>query len=360
MIPQVLRQVAAVVRLEMKKTFLARRGLWIYLLALAPVILYAGHSIVVPREQQRLARLAGPNPISTNELRYVFNGVSQAQLFARFGPPLGRPRKWMYRSGPGERHQREFDIYTDGKSEFTFVFEDGILIRSFHEDPETTADDSVLFATIFQYFDLRLAVFFGCIGIFINLFRGEMLDKSLHYYLLTPMRREVLASGKFFAGVIATVVIFTASTAVQFPAMLWMFSHAEVSSFMNSGGWHQYMSYLGVTVLACIGYGSVFLAVGLFFRNPVVPAAAVLIWESANIFLPASLKKLSLIYYLEALCPVVPPPDKTMPAALQLLISPPDPASASLAITGILVLTIVFLAAGAWRARRLQINYSTE
>jgi hypothetical protein len=359
MIPQLLRQVAAVVRLEMKKTFLARRGLWVYLLALAPVILYAGHSIVVPREQQRLARLAGPNPIPTIELRYVFNGISRDQLIARLGQPIhsrGRP----FRSGPAERHMRQVDTYTDGKSEFTFVFVDGILVSSFHEDPETTADDSVLFATIFQYFDLRLAVFFGCVGIFINLFRGEMLDKSLHYYLLTPMRREVLASGKFLAGVIATVVIFTASTAVQFPAMLWMFSHAEVSSFMNSGGWHQYSSYLGVTVLACIGYGSIFLAVGLFFRNPVVPAAAVLIWESANIFLPASLKKLSLIYYLEALCPVVPPPDKTMPAALQLLISPPDPASVSLAITGILVVTIVFLAAGAWRARRLQINYSTE
>ena len=27
-------------------------------------------------------------------------------------------------------------------------------------------------------------------GIFSNLFRGEMLEKTLHYYFLTPIRRE--------------------------------------------------------------------------------------------------------------------------------------------------------------------------
>ena len=37
-------QVMAIMRLEIKKNFLARRGLWIYLLALAPVLLFAGHS----------------------------------------------------------------------------------------------------------------------------------------------------------------------------------------------------------------------------------------------------------------------------------------------------------------------------
>ena len=35
------------------------------------------------------------------------------------------------------------------------------------------------------------------------------------------------------------------------------------------------MLYLGITVLACIGYGAVFLTLGLFFRNPMLPAAAV-------------------------------------------------------------------------------------
>ena len=36
-----------------------------------------------------------------------------------------------------------------------------------------------------------------------------MIDKSLHFYLLAPIRREVLLVGKYLAGLIATVVIFT-------------------------------------------------------------------------------------------------------------------------------------------------------
>ena len=40
-----LTQILAVMRLEMKKTFFAKRGLWVYLLAFAPVVLYLVHSI---------------------------------------------------------------------------------------------------------------------------------------------------------------------------------------------------------------------------------------------------------------------------------------------------------------------------
>ena len=65
-----------------------------------------------------------------------------------------------------------------------------------------------MFAGIFQFFYLRIAIFFGCVGIFVNLFRGEMLDKSLHYYLLAPIRREVLLAGKFVSGLVAAITIF--------------------------------------------------------------------------------------------------------------------------------------------------------
>jgi hypothetical protein len=36
------------------------------------------------------------------------------------------------------------------------------------------------------------------------LFRGEIVEKSLHYYFLSPMRRELLVAGKFLAGLITT------------------------------------------------------------------------------------------------------------------------------------------------------------
>src|SRR5215510_4605014 len=41
-----------------------------------------------------------------------------------------------------------------------------------------------IFGYIFGALILRTMVFFGCAWIFMNLFRGEIVDKSLHYYFL--------------------------------------------------------------------------------------------------------------------------------------------------------------------------------
>jgi hypothetical protein len=118
--------------------------------------------------------------------------------------------------------------------------------------------------------------------------------------------------------------------------------------------------YLGVTVLACIGYGAFFLVAGMLFRNPILPTAAILIWEAANPFLPALLKQFSVIYYLKALCPVNIPAPPGMPPLLALLISNPDPVSAPLAVIGLLIVAMVALYASSFQVRRMEINYTTE
>jgi hypothetical protein len=41
---------------------------------------------------------------------------------------------------------------------------------------------------------------------------------------------------------------------------------------------------------------SVFLISGIFFRNPMIPAALVTIWENLSPFLSAVLKKISVIF----------------------------------------------------------------
>ena len=60
--------------------------------------------------------------------------------------------------------------------------------------------DTEILAGIFQVFYLRFGIFFGCLGLFSWLFRGEIVEKTLHYYFLAPVRREVLIAGKFLAG----------------------------------------------------------------------------------------------------------------------------------------------------------------
>jgi ABC-type transport system involved in multi-copper enzyme maturation permease subunit len=268
-------QIGAILRLEIRKNFLARRGLWVYMLAAAPAVLFGLHAF--------------------------------AKITRGHSCDLGR--------------------------------------------------DSLLFAGIFQFFYLRLAVFFGCVGVFMNLFRGEMLEKSLHYYLLAPMRREVLLAGKYLAGVLTTAAIFCTGTVLALAAILIHFPRSVIDQYLfSAGGFGQVLAYIGTTALACVGYGGVFLVMGFLFRNPIVPAALVLVWESINPFLPSILKKISVIFYLQSLCPVAVPAqgDWSFLAVLA------QPTPAYIAIPGLLLVTFAGLWLAARKVRRLEINYGSE
>jgi len=138
------------------------------------------------------------------------------------------------------------------------------------------------------------------------------------------------------------------------------FDHATLAGYFASSGRGEILSYLAVTVLACVGYGSVFVAAGMFFRNPIIPTAIVLLWEAANVFLPSVLRKISLIFYLQSLCPVVAQPDVKLPVAWKLLMSTAEPVPPAAAVAGILVFTLLVLVAAAMRVRKLEINYSAD
>lgn len=251
--------------------------------------------------------------------------------------------------------------YSDGTDTLFIGLTDGKVAGVNLEQGYNLPEDSVVFAGVFQFFYLRLAIFFGCLGIFMNLFRGEILDKSLHFYFLAPVRREVLMVGKFLAGLLTTCVIFVTSELLQFIVFIWSFSPnvRDLYLYQNHGLMHA-AAYLGVTALACLGYGAFFLAAGMLFRNPILPAAAILVWEAANPFLPALLKKFSVIYYLKSLCPVDIPSPPDTPPLLSLLVSNPDPVSTPVAILGIMAVALLVLYVSSFQVRRMEINYTTE
>jgi len=250
--------------------------------------------------------------------------------------------------------------YFDGSREARFEFTDGKLASREIQPLLNFEEDRRIFAGVFQFFYLRLAIFFGCLGIFMNLFRGEMLDKTLHYWFLVPARRGVLLAGKYGAGLIASAVIFAGGTLLCFGVLLWTHDPIQVQAYWQSSGMTHLFWYMAAAVFGCIGYGSVFLTAGLLMRNPIIPAAVMLGWESINGFLPAFLQKVSVLYYLQSLCPVPAPIDKDVPSLLQLLLAPAAPASRTGAIIGLLVVTAVVL----WIARiaihRMQVTYSME
>jgi hypothetical protein len=259
-----------------------------------------------------------------------------------------------------ERTEYRDLIYFDGRRAARFLFVDGKVQRRDIHRVLDFEEDRAIFAGIFQYFYVRLAIFFGCLGIFMYLFRGEMSNRTLHFWFLAPARREVLLAGKYAAGLIASAVIFGGGALLTLAAMIWPHDAVEVQAYWNAGGMGHAFWYVAAAALGCVGYGSVFLAVGVYIRNPIIPAAVLLAWEGVNGILPHALQKMSILYYLQSICPVPAPMDDDTPALIRLLAAPAAPASRPGAILGLLLLTAFVLWIAGRAVRRMQISYGTE
>jgi hypothetical protein len=122
--------------------------------------------------------------------------------------------------------------------------------------------------------------------------------------------------------------------------------------FLDGPGLGQLLTYAGITILACIGYGAFFIVVGLFFRNPIIPALVLYGWEWINFLLPPLLKKVSVIHYLQSLTPV---PLSDGPFAVVA-----EPTPAWIAIPSLIVVTIIVLVAASYRIRHMEIRYGSD
>jgi ABC-type transport system involved in multi-copper enzyme maturation permease subunit len=210
-----------------------------------------------------------------------------------------------------------------------------------------------VFGYIYGALILRTVIFFGCAWIFMNLFRGELVDKSLHYYFLAAVRREVLVAGKYLSGLLATIVLFSLTTGGSLFILYFMRGYpANINYIFDGPGLGQILTYMGITVLACLGYGAVFMFIGLFFRNPIIPALLVYGWEWANFLLPPMLKKISIIHYLHTLSPV--PMSEGPLATIATTTSP------WISVPSLLLFTTAVLWLAARRIRRFEINYGNE
>jgi hypothetical protein len=251
-------------------------------------------------------------------------------------------------------------VYFDGRREGRFTFVDGKVDSWNMDRPLILEEDRAIFAGIFQFFYLRLAIFFGCLGMFMYLFSGEMSNRTLHYWFLAPASREVLLAGKYAAGLIASTTIFSGGALLAFTAMIWPHDPVELQAYWNAGGMSHAFWYAAAAAFGCVGYGSVFLAVGLYVRNPIIPAAVLLAWEGAAGILPAALQKISILYYLQSLCPVPAPMDDDVPTLIRLLAVPAAPASRPAAMLGLLLLSALVLWIASRAVRRMEISYGAE
>jgi ABC-type transport system involved in multi-copper enzyme maturation permease subunit len=267
-------QISVLVRNEVRRNLFTRRRIWIYLLALAPVLMILAHAII-----------------------------------------------------------------------------DRANIRSAQIE-----EDTQVLAGIVQLYYFRLGIFFACMGIFTWLFRGEAVERTLHYQFLVPVRREVLVVGKFLAGAIIAIALFETAILACFYFMYSRFGAAGKSYVVDGPGLGQLGAYLLTTALACLGYGAVFLALSLVFKNPIIPGVVIMGWEAIAPIFPAWAQRLSVTFYLKHLCPVSLP--VSGPLAIFTIVA--EPVSPFVSVLGILFLTIAILVLSCFLIHRMEITYTAE
>lgn len=210
-----------------------------------------------------------------------------------------------------------------------------------------------IFGFIFSSLGLSGVIFFGCAAIFTNLFRGEILDRSIHYYLLTPVRREVLVIAKYLAGLSSAFILFSLSTAISFLLLYLPYGLEQLISDLSNGiALQQLGQYLGITLLACLGYGSIFMAAGLLMRNPFIPVVLIAGWETIHFILPPALKLFSIMYYLKGLLPI--PLDE---GPFAVIVSPPP---IWVSIVGMFGLSVLAIYISIYILKRLEVKYVDE
>lgn len=121
-------QVKAVIRLELKKTFFARRGLWIYVVAALPVLIFIAYAVAMSSQQHRTARIAreSEKPLSYQDLLAVKPGMTKDEVVAMLGkPPLDFHWTEPRPMGPGSVQQIEHERYqySDGQNDLYVEFE---------------------------------------------------------------------------------------------------------------------------------------------------------------------------------------------------------------------------------------------
>jgi ABC-type transport system involved in multi-copper enzyme maturation permease subunit len=208
-----------------------------------------------------------------------------------------------------------------------------------------------IYAIFYQTFVLRLSLFLSCAMVFSQLYRGEVLEKTLHFYLLAPVRREVLMFGKYLAGVVAMCFIFVTSTILT-NVLAYMHNYDWAQFFLEGEGIANLVRYVLVTVMGCVAYGGVFMLAGTLFKNPAGPVALIGAWEAFYFILPADVQNFTIMHYLQSMLPVA---IDRGPFAVVV-----NPTPAILGIPVLLVIAGVFVWAAGQVVRRAQVTYSAD
>ena len=173
------------------------------------------------------------------------------------------------------------------------------------DDPSDAPTPREFFAGDLPGFILRVVVFLGCVAVFGNLIRREMLDRSLHYYFLTPVRREVLVAAKYLTGAAGRGrALRHARPLISFLLAYAPHTGLRAASSSAARAWRTSGAYLLVTrwpASATARCSSPSASSSRARRSRRSRSSA---GRRIHFLLPPLLKKVSVIHYLQSLCPV--------------------------------------------------------
>lgn len=219
-------------------------------------------------------------------------------------------------------------------------------VMHFRGELNNPANMTEVYANLYHALIVRVVLFFGCLALFLNLVRGEVEERTMHYLLLTPIRRPLLVLGKYVAAVGSSSLLFGTATIGSF---LLVHLPQGIATAFTASSLRQLAAYWGMTVLGCIGYGAFFLLLGCLLRSPGPLVALFFAWEWFEFLLPPLLKQVSVVHYLKALTPV---PIAEGPFALLA-----DPTPAPLAVLQVAIYAAVAVSLAAWAASRADLDY---
>jgi len=292
------------------------------------------------------------------------SGEITARPQVRTGEPVWR--LWARQIGVLVRQETRGSLFTRRRLWVYLMAFAPVLILAIHRvvhasrpgDAEMLQQDTQVFAGIMQFYYVRLGLFFACMSIFTWLFRGEMVERTLHFPFLTAVRREVLVIGKFLGGAVFVIAVFAAAVLGCFYFLYSRFGAAGWAYMLHGPGLGQLGAYLLIVALGSLGYGAVFLGLSLVFRNPIIPGALFFGWEAVTPVLPGWLQFLSVTFYLKHLFPVSLPSSGSVVMAILTVAT--GPVSGSTAVVGLLSFTVAALAFSCYRIRKIEVTYTTD
>jgi len=111
---------------------------------------------------------------------------------------------------------------------------------------------------------------------FMYLFRGEMTNRTLHYWFSRRRGARCCLAGKYAAGLIAAAVIFGGGALLTFAGMIWPHDAVEIQAYWSAGGMGHAFWYAGRPPCSAASATERLSGARVVRRNPIVPAAILL------------------------------------------------------------------------------------